>query len=532
MITTNKQDRQGPRTPADLERKYQLGTLGVRFAEVMGIATDARKISVETSAAVGEVSSIVAKISEEVESISITVEDLDTGKLADLSVRIGEITASVSECATKEELDGYVTHEKLSSELKVTTEAITASVSADYVKNDTLNGYVTSEKLSSELELTQKSITAKVEADYVKNDTLNGYVTAEKLSSELELTQKSITASVESSYVKSDTLTGYATKTDLELTTNQIKASVSETYTTQDEFGTYQESVTGEFVIGIINKESVAKISADRLDIEGKKLNIKVDATNIDGTLQVGQLPSGVAFTGDIKTKVSELENDLGYQDRSGVVQIMDGIMTADYIISGLGATIGRWAIADELLCAYGQTGTIKVSAGLKPNQIITRRDDLIKGQTQATIISSGMMEIYREGDNFVMPEFARFYFGGYEYSLYVDFNDNNRVKAYNWGRYQTGQIPKVPEIGIEIGLETVRMSFSVEWRDENGEVWSNSYNFTPDMTWYDICDRDDAFMIDSGAAILFNGDTLYFEGAEVTASDNIVEGGIYYTNY
>ena len=39
----NKQDRQGVRTPADLERKYGLGSLGRRYAEVLGVATDTRE---------------------------------------------------------------------------------------------------------------------------------------------------------------------------------------------------------------------------------------------------------------------------------------------------------------------------------------------------------------------------------------------------------------------------------------------------------------------------------------------------------
>lgn len=38
----SKQDRQGVRTPADIERKYNLGRLGQPFSETLGIATDAR----------------------------------------------------------------------------------------------------------------------------------------------------------------------------------------------------------------------------------------------------------------------------------------------------------------------------------------------------------------------------------------------------------------------------------------------------------------------------------------------------------
>lgn len=42
---------------------------------------------------------------------------------------------------------------------------------------------------------------------------------------------------------------------------------------------------SGSLIIGAINGESTAKISADKLDIIGKKLNIKVDSTNIEGSV-------------------------------------------------------------------------------------------------------------------------------------------------------------------------------------------------------------------------------------------------------
>lgn len=43
----SKQDRQGVRTPADLERKYNLGNLGKAFAEVLGVSLDTQ-ISVDS----------------------------------------------------------------------------------------------------------------------------------------------------------------------------------------------------------------------------------------------------------------------------------------------------------------------------------------------------------------------------------------------------------------------------------------------------------------------------------------------------
>lgn len=61
---------------------------------------------------------------------------------------------------------------------------------------------------------------------------------------------------------------------------------------------------------------------------------LKVDAANITGSLTIGQLPSGVAQTSQIPKLVSQLDNDSGYQTKTGVTQIIGGTVTADYIYS------------------------------------------------------------------------------------------------------------------------------------------------------------------------------------------------------
>ena len=53
---SSKQDSIGARTPTDLERKYDLGSWNANFAEVMGVATDARNIAEEAKAAAEEAS--------------------------------------------------------------------------------------------------------------------------------------------------------------------------------------------------------------------------------------------------------------------------------------------------------------------------------------------------------------------------------------------------------------------------------------------------------------------------------------------
>ena len=68
----------------------------------------------------------------------------------------------------------------------------------------------------------------------------------------------------------------------LELATSENESKIS--LIVQD------DKASGSLIIGAINDESYAKINADRLDIEGKTLNIKVDATNIKGLLTAKQI--------------------------------------------------------------------------------------------------------------------------------------------------------------------------------------------------------------------------------------------------
>ena len=76
--------------------------------------------------------------------------------------------------------------------------------------------------------------------------------------------------------------------------------------------------VKGSILISAINDESVAKISADRLDIEGKTLNIKVDHTNINGKLAAEQIDAT-----NLKVKAANIEDVLSAKqvDVSGILQ-------------------------------------------------------------------------------------------------------------------------------------------------------------------------------------------------------------------
>lgn len=246
MSTTSKQDRQGSRTPADLERKYDLGSMGDRFAEVMGIALDAQTHSEAALDAIGQTNSVVAKISEEVDRISITVKDLDEGTISNLSTRVGVISASVS--------------------------AIDKNVNS------------------------------------------------------------------------------------------------------------------AEFVIGIINKQSTAKISADRLDIVGKTLDIKVEATNIKGKLIADQI---------------EVED-----------------------LSALGATIGGWTINPTNLSGshtggLGETYETQFSpSALKFSETAT------SGKETSVSLTSNGIDLHKEslyGVTDKFPFLTLYLADGVGVTLYVD---------------------------------------------------------------------------------------------------------------
>lgn len=56
-------------------------------------------------------------------------------------------------------------------------------------------------------------------------------------------------------------------------------------------------TASGSFIIQAINGESSGKIKADRLDIDGKELDIKVKATNITGTFTVKESDGDTLFS-------------------------------------------------------------------------------------------------------------------------------------------------------------------------------------------------------------------------------------------
>lgn len=106
---SNKQDRQGARTASDLERKYNFGK---SFAELMGIALDARESVDSLASSVGVVDEKVTTLTRDAESIAMTA----AAKYADEQ--------------------GLATTEEVSAALELSADAL----KLDFVKKEYVEG--------------------------------------------------------------------------------------------------------------------------------------------------------------------------------------------------------------------------------------------------------------------------------------------------------------------------------------------------------------------------------------------------------
>ncbi len=97
-----KQDRTAPRTAADIERRYNFGQ---SFGEIMGIATDARKVA---EVANEEVRKCHSEILELADSITLRVTGNEEGTAASIVLTVGE-----EEYSGEINLTGLVTFESL-----------------------------------------------------------------------------------------------------------------------------------------------------------------------------------------------------------------------------------------------------------------------------------------------------------------------------------------------------------------------------------------------------------------------------------
>lgn len=109
----SKQDRQGVRTPADLERKYNLGSLGKNFSEVLGVSMDARD----------SVDRVKSELRSEFEQ-QITSLTRDTERIILAALESYTETTELAEFRQTVESEMAVLAEKITMDFTSTTERI------------------------------------------------------------------------------------------------------------------------------------------------------------------------------------------------------------------------------------------------------------------------------------------------------------------------------------------------------------------------------------------------------------------------
>lgn len=141
-------------------------------------------------------------------------------------------------------------------------------------------------------------------------------------------------------------------------TERQIAAARSTFTKTAEEIMLKVEGIDGKYTevkttldgLTVTDPSGTTKIKGSSIETS----TLKVSSANITGTLTIGQLPDSVAETGDIPTMTSQLINNSGYQNASGVVSIVNGTVTADYI----------YALGVEASSIRGAQIAIKDSSG------------------------------------------------------------------------------------------------------------------------------------------------------------------------
>ena len=134
----SKQDRQGVRTAADLERKYNFDK---RFAELLGVATDARE-SVDSLA-----SELRNEITNQVTSITRDTEQI--------------VMAALSDYEKTSDLETF--KQTLESELKVMAEAISMNFTSSTEQITKVNGELQTviEELEKHFDFSVNGLTIK-----------------------------------------------------------------------------------------------------------------------------------------------------------------------------------------------------------------------------------------------------------------------------------------------------------------------------------------------------------------------------------
>ena len=250
----------------------------------------------------------------------------DTYATQDMVSTLRTDTSNAIAGMKQEVSDTYAKQESLTALETATSNAIAgvkSEADAKYATQAMLSSYVSESEQTEAIAALEQEVSdtyAKISQIAEVTDA-NGNVTTAAIVAQINNGKSSV-------LIKADRidLSGYATFSDLPKKTSELT----------NDSGFQNASGVTTIVGGMVTTDYV------------EALGIKVAAANITGSLTIGQLPSTVAETSDIPTAVSDLANDSGYQTQSGVVSIIDGRITADYI-EALGIHVGAAQIDDTL---------------------------------------------------------------------------------------------------------------------------------------------------------------------------------------
>lgn len=318
----SKQDRTQSRTPADTERKFLLN-LEKSFAEIIGIATDARTKAEKTNEDLSaEIARLDVKIQETADGIILSVEDVyatNESVASAIEVMRGNILLSVSETYETQEnantkraemqltideqgasIEGQA---KLINDNKQNLASLQVKVaenSASITQQASLISENKSSIASTNTKVDENTASIKNQASLISENTASIGTLA------VEVDENSANIAAQAQLIEGNTtnIGTLSARVDEHSSTIQAQAATITEHTTNiaslnaktDEQGASIEllvddnGVKGSVIVEAINGQSSAKISADKLDIEGKELNIKVKSTNIEGDINADQI--------------------------------------------------------------------------------------------------------------------------------------------------------------------------------------------------------------------------------------------------
>ena len=158
----------------------------------------------------------------------------------------------------------------------------------------------------------------------------SGYITQE-FNRKLAETRSSITKTSEEIMLKVEGIDGRVTS--LSTSIDGIRSEVSDKIDGKSAQSMIDQSLKGITMSASSGADGTTfKLMANGAELSSQTFDLHVKSVNIDGALTIGQLPSGVAQTSQIPTMTSQLTNNSGFQTEQGVTQIINGVVTTDYI--------------------------------------------------------------------------------------------------------------------------------------------------------------------------------------------------------